>query len=448
MKVTVIGLGLVGTVAAVCLADSGHEVLATDIDSLKVRALSAGEYKGYEPGLASSLKSALAGGNLRFRHSEGVDEDLGRVALVAVGTPSGENYAPDLSQVRSAIHWVKDRSNGSLMVAMKSTVPPGTGLQIVQQDLNGTGIGYAANPEFLRAGQAMADWDCPDRIVIGTASRDPQSGNVLKELYSRIDAPVLATDVTTAEMIKYASNAFLATRISFINDMAAICDHVGASIDDVSRGLALDARTGARIFPGVGYGGPCLPKYIGALKHIAQQTGGDSQLLRAVTKVNELQWRLPLKVLHNRFSGNMEGTRVGILGLAFKPETDDLTEAPALNLASALAAEGVQLTVFDPALGNDVNAGLLLDAQIVPSVVAASAGAQAVVVMTEWREIVEADWDAVSRIMASPRFVFDGRNALDSKVITAAGLEYQGVGRNVVLRPHHGAKPGDERVYG
>ena len=448
MKVTVIGLGLVGTVAAVCLADSGHQVLATDIDSLKVQALSAGGYRGYEPGLAGRLKSALAGGNIRFRHSEGVDEDLGRVALVAVGTPSGENYAPDLSQVRSAIHWVKERSYGNLVVAMKSTVPPGSGRQIAQQDLTGTGIGYAANPEFLRAGQALADWDCPDRVVIGTVSGDAQSGAVLKELYRHIDAPALVTDVTTAEMIKYASNAFLATRISFINEMAAICDHVGASIDDVSLGLALDSRTGARIFPGVGYGGPCLPKDTAALEYTAQQTGEDSQLLHAVINVNDLQWRLPLRALRNRFGGNMEGTRVGILGLTFKPGTDDLTEAPALKLASALAAEGVQLTVFDPTMAEGVNADRPLNAQIVPSVVAASAGAQAVVVMTEWREIVKADWEAVSRMMATPKFVFDGRNALDPTAIVAAGLEYQGVGRNVGLNPRHGAQPGDERVYG
>lgn len=448
MKVTVIGLGLVGTVAAVCLADSGHQVLATDIDPLKVQALSAGEYKGREPGLAGRLKSALAGANLRFRHGDQVDEDLGRLALVAVGTPSGENYAPDLSQVRAAIRWIKERSGGNLVVAMKSTVPPGTGLQIVQRDLTGTGIGYAANPEFLRAGQALADWDCPDRIVIGTASGDPQSGTLVKELYRHIDAPVLATDVTTGEMIKYASNAFLATRISFINGMAAICDRVGASIDDVSLGLAMDSRTGARIFPGVGYGGSCLPKDAGALEHVAQQAGEDSQLLRAVINVNELQWRLPLRVLLERFGGSMEGTKIGILGLAFKPGTDDLTEAPAVKLASALAAEGVQLTVFDPTIGNDVDAGPTLNAQIFPSVVAASAGAQAVVVMTEWREIVEADWEAVSRSMTTPGFVFDGRNALDPTAIAAAGLEYQGVGRHVALNPHRREHLGKERRYG
>ena len=448
MKVTVIGLGLVGTVAAVGLADSGHQVLATDIDPLKIQGLSAGDYKGSEPGLAGLLKSVMAGGGIRFRHSEEVDEDLGRVVLLAVGTPSGEDYVPDLSQVRAAIRWVKDRSNGNLVVAMKSTVPPGTGLQIVQQELTGTGIAYAANPEFLRAGQAMADWDCPDRIVIGTASGDPQTVTVVKELYRRIDAPVLATDVTTAEMIKYASNAFLATRISFINEMAAICARVGASIDDVSRGLALDARTGARIFPGVGYGGPCLPKDTGALEHVARQTGEDSQLLRAVINVNDLQWRLPLRALRDRFGGSMEGTRVGILGLAFKPGTDDLTEAPAVKLASALAAEGVQLTVFDPTMGNDVNAALPFNARIVPSVVAASAGAQAVVVMTEWREIVEADWETVSRSMITPRLVFDGRNALDPRAIAAAGLEYQGVGRNVGLNPQRGEHLENERVHG
>ena len=234
---------------------------------------------------------------------------------------------------------------------MKSTVPPGTGHAILQEELLGAGIGYAANPEFLRAGQALADWDCPDRIVIGTEPGDTLSLEVARRLYNNINAPILATDITTAEMIKYASNAFLATRISFMNEIAAICDSVGASIDGVSEGLALDSRSGARIFAGVGYGGPCLPKDIGALGYLAQTTGAGSNLLRAIIDVNERQRQLPLHALRERFGGGLHGLKVAILGLSFKPGTGDLTEAPGAKLARALAEEGSQLAVYDPSAG-------------------------------------------------------------------------------------------------
>ena len=272
-KVTVVRLGHVGIVAASGLARSGHEVLATDVDSFRVQALGAGECGRFEPGLRDRLKDTLKAGNIKFTHCDEVDGNLGGVALVAVGTPASDGYAPDLGQVRAAIRWVKERSDGNLVMAMKSTVPPGTGHAILQDELPGTGIGYAANPEFLRAGQALADWDCPDRVIIGTEPGDTLSLEVVRRLYNNINAPVLATDITTAEMIKYASNAFLATRISFVNEIAAICDSVGASIDNVSEGLALGSRSGARIFAGVGYGGPCLPKDVGALDHLARTTG-------------------------------------------------------------------------------------------------------------------------------------------------------------------------------
>ncbi len=429
MKVTVIGLGPVGTVAAVSLAVSGHEVLATDVDVVRVQCLKAGVYDGYEPGLADRLEAALASGNIRFRHCDEVDGNLGDVALIAVGTPPGEGYAPELGQVHAAIHWLRQRINGNLVVAMKSTVPPGTGHAILQDELHGTGIGYAANPEFLRAGQALADWDRPDRIVIGTEPGDTRSLDAVRRLYSNIDAPVLATDITTAEMIKYASNAFLATRVSFMNEIAAFCDRVGASIDDVSEGLALDSRSGARIFAGVGYGGPCLPKDIGALDHLARQSGGGSDLLRAVVGVNERQWQLPLRALRDQFGGNLSGLKIAILGLTFKPGTGDLTEAPAVKLACALADEGAQLTVYDPSVRSGKNALLPDGMRVAKDVLTATAGSQAAVVMTEWSESVEADWAADSRNMASPKFVFDGRNALDPVTMRAAGFEYVGVGR-------------------
>ena len=432
MKVTVVGLGHVGIVAATSLALSGHEVMATDVDSAKVQSLSAGKYDGYEPGLADRLKSALTVGNIRFRHCDEVDEDLGQVALIAVGTPPGEGYAPELGQVQAAVRWVRERCTCNLVVAMKSTVPPGTGNSITQSELHGTGIGYAANPEFLRAGQALADWDCPDRIVIGTTHGDARSLEAVRSLYHDIDAPVLATDITTAEMIKYASNAFLATRISFMNEVATICEQVGASIDEVSEGLALDSRTGARIFAGVGYGGPCLPKDIGALEYFARQSGAGSDLLRAVIGVNDRQWQPALRALRERFGANLHGLKVAILGLAFKPGTGDLTEAPAVKLARALAKEGARLAVYDPNVRNDENALHPDGVQVAADVLTATTGTQAAVVMTEWREIAEADWAAISRNMLPPRFVFDGRNALDPLIMRVAGFEYVGVGRGVM----------------
>ena len=429
MNVTVIGLGPVGTVTAAGLAMSGHEVLATDVDTAKVQSLSAGVYDGFEPGLADRVKAALTAGNIRFQCCNEVDEDLGEVALIAVGTPAGKSPAPELSQVQAAIRWVKERTEGNLVMAMKSTVPPGTGHSILHNELRGTGIGYAANPEFLRAGQALADWDRPDRIVIGTAPDDMRCLETMRRLYGDIDAPVLATDITTAELIKYASNALLATLISFMNDIAAICERVGASIDDVSKGVALDRRTGARIFAGVGYGGPCLPKDICALEHLSRQVGVGSDLLPAVISVNNRQWQLPLRALRDRFGENLNGLKFAILGLAFKPGTGDLTEAPAVKLACALAAEGARLTVYDPGVRSVRNALLPDGVRVATDVLTATVGSQAAVVMTEWPEIAEEDWAAVSCTMAFPKFVFDGRNALNPMNMRAVGFEYSGVGR-------------------
>ena len=418
-----------GIVAATGLARSGHEVLATDVDPFKVKALGAGECGRFEPGLVDRLKDTPKAGNIKFMHCDEVDGNLGGVALIAVGTPAGDGYAPDLSQVRAAIRWTKERSDGNLVMVMKSTVPPGTGHAILQDELLGTGIGYAANPEFLRAGQALTDWDCPDRIIIGTEPGDTLSLEAVRRLYNNINAPFLATDIITAEMIKYAGNAFLATRISFVNEMAAICEQVGASIDDVSEGLALDSRSGARIFAGVGYGGSCLPKDIGALEHLARQTGAGSGLLRAVIDVNERQRQLPLHALRERFGDGLHGLKVAILGLSFKPGTGDLTEAPAVKLARSLFEEGAQLTIYDPSVGDSGNALFPDGVHVAADVLTATTGSQAAVVMTEWSEIAEADWAAVSRHMVPPRFIFDGRNALDQAIIRAAGFEYVGVGR-------------------
>ena len=388
MKVTVIGLGNVGTVAAVGFAFSGHQVLATDVDLHKIQRLRDRGYCGPEPELRQRVAAAMEGGNIRFQHSAEVAEELGDVALVAVGTPPGEGYSVELGQVEGAVSWVRKRASRGLVLAMKSTVPPGAGARILEKELRGTGIG----------------------------------------------SPVLATDITTAEMIKYASNAFLATRISFINEIASICDRVGASIDDVSEGLAMDSRTGDRIIAGAGYGGPCLPKDTGALLSLARQTGTSADLLQIVVDVNQRQWQLPLRALKDRFGDRLNGLKVAVLGLAFKPGTGDLTEAPAVKLALALAEEGAELTAYDPSFTNGGNVALPVAMRVAPDVLTATAGTQAAVVMTEWGEIVDADWREAKRLMAPPRFIFDGRNALDHKAMKSMGFEYVGVGRGSM--PH------------
>ena len=245
---------------------------------------------------------------------------------------------------------------------------------------------------------------------------------------------MVVTDIATAEMITYASNAFLATRISFMNEIAAICDQIGASVDGVSEGLSLDSRSGSRIFAGVGYGGPCLPKDVRALEQLVPQSVHGSELLRAVINVNDRQWQLPLRALRDRFGDSLQGLKIAILGLTFKPGTGDLTEAPAVKLAHALAAEGVELTAYDPSVRNGEDAVLPVNVQIAPDVSAATSRAQAVVVITEWSEIVGADWVAISHGMAPPWFIFDGRNALDPVTMRAAGFEYVGVGCGPLLQ--------------
>ena len=246
VKLTVIGLGHVGLVAAAGLAVAGHEILATDIDRTKLNYLKGGKLPFYEPGLADWVRYASQEGHLRFLHTSEIDGNLGEVALVTVGTPMYQESLTDLSEVWAAISWIKTISTRDLVIVMKSTVPPGTGMAIIQRELNDTGMGYTANPEFLREGQAVDDWNFPDRIVIGSEGDDQRSVDAVSKMYAGTSAPVLVTDVTSAEMIKYASNAFLATRISFINEIAALCDNLGASIDVVSEGFSLGLQNGGQ----------------------------------------------------------------------------------------------------------------------------------------------------------------------------------------------------------
>jgi UDPglucose 6-dehydrogenase len=440
LKITVVGLGYVGTVAAAALAGAGHDVLGIDIDRSRTELLGTGKAPLYEPGLEERIEAGLRAGTLRFLHRDDAAEVLGEVALIATGTPPTHGGGADLHQVRAAVSWVRSMSlenpvssaGQALTVVMKSTVPPGTGRRMLESELRGTSIRYASNPEFLREGRAVDDWEKPDRIVIGVEPDDTRSVDTVKRMYKGIDAPCMVTDITSAEMIKYASNAFLATRISFINEIASLCDTVGASIDEVSEGMAMDSRTGARIHAGVGYGGSCFPKDVRALDHLALTSGASVDLLRSVINTNNRQRLLPLHALRQRFGGALDGLRVGILGLAFKPGTDDVRDAPAIDLIRALVDEGAEVQAFDPEAMESARPSLPTSVRLVEGVEAAANRTQALVLLTEWDSIVQSDWRIVSRCMIPPRLVFDGRNALDPVEMNRLGFEYVGVGRGPV----------------
>ena len=429
MKITVVGLGYVGAVVASGLAAAGHSVLGVDIDRDRLATLQGGRVHLYEPGLEARVGDGVQSGRLRFLHRDEVSESLGAAAVIATGTPPTDSGAADLSQVRSAVGWIKARQSQDLVVVMKSTVPPGVGRRLLHSDLRGTGLRYASNPEFLREGRAVADWDAPDRIVIGAEPGDEEAIAVVRCMHAGIDAPHMVTDITSAEMVKYASNAFLATRISFINEIALLCERIGASIDAVSEGLSMDARVGSRVYAGVGYGGSCFPKDVRALDHLALTSGASVDLLRSVINVNNRQRMLPLYALRQCFNGALSGVRVGVLGLAFKPQTDDVRDAPSLSLIRELVDEGVEVLAYDPQAGGSARCQLPAAVRMAASPAEAAEGAQAVVLLTEWPEIVGAEWPCIAAAMRAPRLLFDGRNVLDAAGMRALGFEYAGVGR-------------------
>lgn len=425
--VTVVGTGYVGLIQGVCLAKLGHDVTCVDIDAEKVERLSAGEPTIHEPGLADLLTSGIESGRLRFATpSDGWTDLIGDVVFVAVGTPMAENGAADLSFVRAVAESLSSEATSAFTLVMKSTVPPGTGSALRDRQLTRAAveIGYVSNPEFLREGHAIDDWFATDRVVIG--GDDARAIDQVAELYASLDAPIVVTDVASAETIKYASNAFLSTKISFINEIANLCDAVGADIDAVSGGIGLDNRIGpAFLQAGIGYGGSCFPKDTRALDFIATVNGYQFDLLKAVIDVNNRQRLLPLIRL-TRAIPNLWKHKIAILGLAFKPHTDDVRESPALDIVPLLIEEGAEVVTCDPFAGPVALPG----STRVDDVWDAIDGAAAVVLVTEWPEFVNLDWARVNARMSGPRIIFDGRNALDVAAVTAAGLSYMGVGRH------------------
>jgi UDPglucose 6-dehydrogenase len=427
VDITVIGTGYVGLIQGVCLADVGHSVTCVDVDEAKVARLREGISPIYEPGVDELLTSGIGSGRLRFASlAEGLRPLLGDVVFVAVGTPASGTGSADLSAVRGVVEQIAQSADHDLVVVMKSTVPPGTGRSLMRRFLEPAGarITYVSNPEFLREGRAIDDWYHTDRIVLG--GDDTASVDAVAALYRSLDATVIATDVASAETIKYASNAFLSTKISFINEIANLCDCVGADIDAVSRAVGLDRRIGPQFLQaGIGYGGSCFPKDVRALDFISALNGYSFELLKAVIEVNGRQRLLPVIAL-SRALGSLADRTVAVLGLTFKPDTDDVRESPALDIVPLLIEEGAEVRAYDP-LATPVSLGAATRAD---DVWAALTGACAAVLVTEWPEFVDLDWERVASVMSEPRIVFDGRNALDADAVRAAGLAYMAVGRD------------------
>ncbi|NLE21276.1 MAG: UDP-glucose/GDP-mannose dehydrogenase family protein [Actinobacteria bacterium] len=425
----VVGTGYVGLVSAVCFAHLGHDVVCMDVDEGKIAKLERGEVPIYEPG----LEKLMADNAARLSYTTSYDALLEhcRILFIAVDTPPSPSGDADLSRVQHAVREIAERGGQRLLV-MKSTVPVGTGEKVMAdlEALGVTGITYASNPEFLREGAAIQDFLEPDRIVVG-CFRD-EDGAAVEALYRGIDTEVVRTSVPTAEMVKYASNAFLATKISFINEIANVCEQVGADVRTVARGMGLDHRIGPHFLQaGIGYGGSCFPKDVQALKQLAGNTGYHFQLLNAVIEVNALQKRRVVGKLKERL-GTLRGTTVALLGLTFKPNTDDLREAASIVLAGRLIHEGAKVTAYDPML----DAG---DHPLFPGVVIceepfeALAGADAAVLVTEWSEFGRLDWAAATSVMTRPLLI-DGRNFIDPAAAAEAGLEYEGIGLGGELR--------------
>ncbi len=424
MKVAVFGAGYVGLVTGACFAELGHDVVVRDVVEDKVAGLRAGRVPIYEAGLEEMLernRDRLSFTTDVTEAVEGAD-----VVYVAVGTPPTYSGDADLSAVWTVVDELP-RVDRRIVIAMKSTVPVGTG-RAVRHRLDDRGlsnVGYVSNPEFTAEGTAVTDFMEPDRIVIGAF--DVADGDVIAKLHEGIDAPIVRCDVPSAEMVKLAANAALVTRISFINEIANVCEATGADVTTVAEGIGLDRRIGSSFLrAGIGYGGSCFPKDSLALKQLAANSGYNFQLLNAVIEVNELQKRRVIGKLERRL-GPLRGKRIALLGLAFKPGTDDMREAPSLVLAGRLLSEGADVIAWDPVADG---AAHLHGVEIAASALEALTGADAAVVVTEWPEVRELDWaDAAVRMRGN--VVVDGRNLLDPAKLRALGFVYEGVGRPV-----------------
>lgn len=433
-KICVVGTGYVGLVTGVGLADFGTEVICTDVDETKIEILNQGKIPIYEPGLEEILKRNVDAGRLSF--SSDVDEAIKQcnIIFLAVGTPSCEDGKIDKTALFSALDTISENLNSHKIIVTKSTVTVGTGAEI-QKYLSAKGIdksqfSYVSNPEFLREGSAVNDFLRPDRVVIGTDNENART--VMTEVYRPlylIDVPFVKTTVETAELVKYATNSFLATKISFINEMAEICDNFGADVHTIAKTMGLDGRISNKfLHPGPGFGGSCFPKDVSALKNHAKNSGLQTPILDAVLERNERQIDWIIEKAVKMFDGDIHGKTIAVLGLAFKQNTDDTRESPALKFIQKLQQYNVKIRAYDPIVNQKI-----ANVEICGNALDATKNADLVALMTEWNEFRNLNLAELKSIMKQPK-ILDARNLLQPKMAKNAGFEYEAVGRNVVFK--------------
>lgn len=429
-KIAVMGTGYVGLVSGTCFSEVGNQVICCDIDESKITMLNEGKIPIYEPGLEELVKKNVDAGRLSF--STNIPEAISEsdVIYIGVGTPMAESGEADLTFVKNVAKTVGENLNRYKIIVNKSTVPVGTGKlvqQIVKDQLQeDIEFDVVSNPEFLREGSAVADTMNMERAVIGATSE--KAANIIKQLHEPFNTKIISTNVESAEMIKYASNAFLATKISFINDIANICERVGADVTKVAEGMGLDSRIGAKFLQaGIGYGGSCFPKDTQALVHIAEQVGYDFKMVKAVIETNQHQKMKVVTKLKDIVS-KLQGKKIAVLGLAFKPNTDDMRDAPSLDIIPALLNEGATITAFDPIaieeakhhFGEQIHYSLNIEETL--------KGAEACLILTDWQEVLDLDLKKVNELLKQP-VVIDGRNCFKLEDAEEANLIYHSIGR-------------------
>ena len=431
MRIAVIGTGYVGLVAGACLAENGNDVICVDKEAAKIRALQRGRIPIYEPGLEELVRRNRAEKRLTFTTDLGKGVRSSQIVFIAVGTPTGEDGSADLRYVLEVARQIGKAMNGYKVIVDKSTVPVGTTDQVRETIKKETSHSFSvvSNPEFLKQGAAIEDFMKPDRVVIGV--EDQRSGEMMKELYApftRTGAPIMMMDPASAELCKYAANAMLATRISFMNEVANVCELVGADVDHVRRAVASDRRIGpAFLVPGVGYGGSCFPKDVKALMNFASAKNYDFQILRAVEHVNERQ-KVRLFGRMKQHMGSLKGKKIAIWGLSFKPKTDDMREAPAIPLIESLLEAGASVSAYDPEAMKVAKGIFGTRIEFADKSYDALSGADALALVTEWHEFREPDWMKIKKAMRTP-VIFDGRNIFNGEQLRGHGFTYYSMGR-------------------
>ena len=432
MKITVIGTGYVGLVTGTCLAEVGHDVLCIDIDKEKVKQMQSRHVPIYEPFLDNYFERNIEAGRLHFstKVEEGVTH--AEVIFLALPTPEDEDGSADLSYVLGVANQIGDLMKDYKIVVSKSTVPVGTGERVKATLMSKTDVPFdvVSNPEFLREGFAVEDFMKPDRIVVGVESE--RAKNAMEKLYAafvRSGSPIVVMDIKSAELTKYAANAFLATKITYMNEIANYCEKVGANVDDVRTGMGLDERIGKRfLYPGIGYGGSCFPKDVKALHKSGKDAQHHFAILDSVIEVNEKQKTVLFPKMQQHFDGNLKGKNIAVWGLAFKPDTDDIREAPALYMIEKLLAAGATVTAFDPEAMDNVKAKLGDSIAFASSMLEAAQGADALLICTEWHAFRNPNFDILKAALKG-NVIFDGRNIFNLKEMDSSGFTYYSIGR-------------------